>query len=118
MGIEIPANGLLKTINLIKLLQLYLKSAFFNNILLTVYAKKLNGEIKAGFALGGEARYKILRSRIENKDFDETELTINPNNYIKSDADLNLDIEKRNLVCGSRLLCNSRKCFRAGIKCI
>ena len=39
-GIEIPANGLLKTINLIKLLQLYLKSAFFNNILLTVYAKK------------------------------------------------------------------------------
>jgi len=59
--------------------------------------KILNGEIKAGLVLGGEARYKMLRSQIENKDFDETELKINPNNYIKSDADLNLDIEKKEL---------------------
>ena len=55
------------------------------------------GEISAGVILGGESRYKMLKASIENKKYEESELTINPDRYIKAPNDLNLDIEKKEL---------------------
>ena len=55
------------------------------------------GEISAGVILGGESRYKMLKASKENKKYEETELTINPDRYIKAPSDLNLDIEKKEL---------------------
>ena len=52
-----------------------------------------NGEINASIILGGEARYKLLRSLIENKDYSETELNENPDFYIKAKEDLYGDEE-------------------------
>ena len=46
------------------------------------------GEIDASIILGGEARYKKLRSVIENKIFEETELIDNPDFYVKATEDL------------------------------
>ena len=42
-----------------------------------------NGEINASIILGGEARYKQLRSVIEKKEYFETKLDENPDFYIK-----------------------------------
>lgn len=47
-----------------------------------------NGEINASVILGGEARYKQLRSIIENKEYFETKLDENPDFYIKAKEDL------------------------------
>ena len=52
-----------------------------------------NGEINASIILGGEARYKLLRSLIENKDYSETELNENPDFYVKAKEDLYGDEE-------------------------
>ena len=52
-----------------------------------------NGEINASIVLGGEARYKLLRSLIEKKDYSETELNKNPDFYIKAKEDLYGDEE-------------------------
>ena len=46
------------------------------------------GEIKASMILGGEARYKKLRSEIEKKSFEEMLLEENPNHYVKAKEDL------------------------------
>ena len=51
------------------------------------------GEINASIILGGEARYKQLRSHIEKKDYFETELDENPDFYIKAKEDLYGDEE-------------------------
>ena len=52
-----------------------------------------NGEINASIVLGGEARYKLLRSLIEKKDYSETELNENPDFYVKAKEDLYGDEE-------------------------
>ena len=59
--------------------------------------KIISGEINGSLIVGGEARYKKTRAIIENKDFKETELTENPDHYIKSDNQLTLDIEEESL---------------------
>ncbi len=46
------------------------------------------GEINASIVLGGEARYKQLRSLIEKKNYFETELNENPDFYIKAKENL------------------------------
>ena len=52
-----------------------------------------NGEINASIILGGEARYKQLRSLIEKKEYLETGLDENPDFYIKAKEDLYGDEE-------------------------
>ena len=47
-----------------------------------------NGQINASIILGGEARYKQLRSIIEKKEYSETKLDENPDFYIKAKEDL------------------------------
>ena len=56
-----------------------------------------NGEINASIILGGEARYKQLRSIIEKKEYSETELDENPDFYIKAKEDLYGDEELEEL---------------------
>ena len=46
------------------------------------------GEIEASLIVGGEARYKNLRSKIEKKSFKEEKLEENPDFYIKAKEDL------------------------------
>jgi len=59
--------------------------------------KILNKEIGASLILGGEARYKLLLSQINNKHFKEIELNENPNFYVKAKDDIHLDEEKHEL---------------------
>tara|TARA_Y100000741_G_scaffold212468_1_gene161825 strand:- start:221 stop:1675 length:1455 start_codon:yes stop_codon:yes gene_type:complete len=56
-----------------------------------------NGEINASIILGGEARYKQLRSVIEKKEYFETKLDENPDFYIKAKEDLYGDEELKEL---------------------
>ena len=56
-----------------------------------------NGEINAAIILGGEARYKQLRSVIEKKEYFETKLDENPDFYIKAKEDLYGDEELEEL---------------------
>ena len=51
------------------------------------------GEIEASLIIGGEARYKNLRSKIEKKSFKEKKLEENPDFYIKAKQDLYGDEE-------------------------
>ena len=55
------------------------------------------GEINASIILGGEARYKQLRSVIEKKEYFETQLGENPDFYIKAKEDLYGDEELKEL---------------------
>ena len=74
------------------------KIGILQQSLINSVCKKINvGEISAGVILGGESRYKMLKASKENKKYEETELTINPDRYIKAPSDLNLDIEKKEL---------------------
>ena len=67
------------------------------NLINTACDKIQNGEIKASLILGGESRFKILRSSIENKEYIETPLNTNPDVYDKSPEKLQLDIEEKEL---------------------
>ncbi|MDC3164485.1 acetyl-CoA acetyltransferase [Gammaproteobacteria bacterium] len=67
------------------------------NLINTACNKIQNGEIKASLILGGESRFKILRSSIENKEYIETPLNTNPDIYDKSPEKLQLDIEEKEL---------------------
>ena len=67
------------------------------NLINTACNKIQNGEIKASLILGGESRFKMLRSSIEKKDYIETPLNINPDIYDKSSEELQLDIEEKEL---------------------
>ena len=74
------------------------KIGILQQSLINSVCNKINtGETSAGVILGGESRYKMLKASIENKKYEESELTINPNRYIKAPSDLNLDIEKKEL---------------------
>ena len=59
--------------------------------------KILNKEIGASLIVGGEARYKQLRSVIEKKEYFETKLDENPDFYIKAKEDLYGDEELEEL---------------------
>ena len=52
-----------------------------------------NGQINASIILGGEARYKQIRSIIEKKEYSETKLDENPDFYIKAEEDIYGDEE-------------------------
>ena len=67
------------------------------NLINTACNKIQNGEIKASLILGGESRFKMLRSSIEKKDYVETPLITNPDIYDKSSEELQLDIEEKEL---------------------
>ncbi len=67
------------------------------NLINTACDKIQNGEINASLILGGESRFKILRSSIENKEYIETPLNTNPDIYDKSPEKLQLDIEEKEL---------------------
>ena len=67
------------------------------NLINTACNKIQNGEIKASLILGGESRFKMLRSSIEKKDYIETPLITNPDIYDKSSEELQLDIEEKEL---------------------
>ncbi len=67
------------------------------NLINTACNKIQNGEIKASLVLGGESRFKILRSSIENKEYIETPLNTNPDIYEKSPEKLQLDVEEKEL---------------------
>ena len=67
------------------------------NLINTACNKIKNGEITASLILGGESRFKILRSSIENKDYIETPLSTNPDIYEKSPEKLQLDVEEKEL---------------------
>ena len=67
------------------------------NLINTACKRIQNGEIKASLILGGESRFKMLRSSIENKEYIETPLSTNPDKYDKSSEKLQLDIEEREL---------------------
>ena len=57
----------------------------------------MSGEINGSLIVGGESRYKRTKALIEKKDYEETELNINPDFYIKAKDDLYADIEKKEL---------------------
>ena len=67
------------------------------NLINSTCNKILNGKIRAGLILGGEARYKLIRSHIEKKEYVETELNINPDHYVKAKDDLHLKVEEDSL---------------------
>ena len=67
------------------------------NLINSACNRVIKGEINGSLILGGESRYKMLRASIENKEYLETSLNINPDKYIKAPEDLNLDIEKKEL---------------------
>tara|TARA_B100000482_G_C12599995_1_gene294798 strand:- start:301 stop:1749 length:1449 start_codon:yes stop_codon:yes gene_type:complete len=67
------------------------------NLINSSCARIVNGEIDASLIMGGESRYKMLRAQIEEREYIETELNINPDKYIKAPDELNLDIEKEEL---------------------
>ena len=67
------------------------------NLINTACKRIQNGEIKASLILGGESRFKMLRSSIENKEYIETPLNTNPDEYYKSPEKLQLDIEEKEL---------------------
>ncbi len=63
------------------------------NLINEACLKIQKGEIEASLIMGGEARYKNLRSKIEKKSFKEEKLEENPNFYIKAKEDLYGDEE-------------------------
>ena len=67
------------------------------NLINSACNKIINGEINGSLILGGESRYKMIRASIENKEYVETPLDINPDNYIKAPDDLQLDVEEEEL---------------------
>ena len=59
--------------------------------------KIIRGEIRASLIVGGEARYKKIKAAIEDKEFIETELTENPDHYVKAKDDLHIKQEVEHL---------------------
>ena len=67
------------------------------NLINEACLKIQNGEVDSVMILGGEARYKILRSIIENRSYEEKVLLDNPDFYVKAKEDLYGDEELREL---------------------
>jgi len=58
------------------------------NLINSACNKIINGDIRASLIVGGEARYKKIQALKEGIDFQETELSINPDHYVKAKDDL------------------------------
>ena len=67
------------------------------NLITSACNRIINGEIKASLIVGGEARYKKIRSLIESKEYIETELNENPDNYVKAKDVLHIKEEEEEL---------------------
>ncbi len=63
------------------------------NLINSACTKIINNEIQATLIVGGEARFKKIRALIEGKDFIETELSENPDHYVKAKKDLHIKEE-------------------------
>ena len=50
--------------------------------------KIINGDIRASLIVGGEARFKKIQALKEGLVFEETELSVNPDHYVKAKEDL------------------------------
>jgi len=58
------------------------------NLINTACKKIKNGEIRASLIVGGEARFKKIQALKEGLDFEEMQLTVNPDHYVKAKEDL------------------------------
>ena len=67
------------------------------NLINSACDKIISGEIRASLIVGGEARYKKIRALIEDKEFFETDLSINPDSYVKAKDDLHIKEEEDHL---------------------
>ena len=67
------------------------------NLINSACKKIISGKIRASLIVGGEARYKKIRALIEAKEYIETELTRNPDHYVKAKDDLHVKQEEEHL---------------------
>jgi len=67
------------------------------NLINSACNRIIAGEVRASLIVGGEARYKKIKALKENKDFYETELTVNPDHYVKATDDLHVKEEEDHL---------------------
>lgn len=67
------------------------------NLINSACKKIISGKIRASLIVGGEARYKKIRALIEDKKYIETELTVNPDHYVKAKDDLHIKQEEEHL---------------------
>lgn len=58
------------------------------NLINSACDKIINGDIRASLIVGGEARYKKIQALKEGLKFEEMELTVNPDHYVKAKEDL------------------------------
>ena len=58
------------------------------NLINSACAKIINGDIRASLIVGGEARYKKIQALKEGLEFEEIQLTVNPNHYVKAKENL------------------------------
>ena len=58
------------------------------NLINSACKKIINGDIRASLIVGGEARFKKIQALKEGLAFEEMELTINPDHYVKAKEDL------------------------------
>ncbi len=58
------------------------------NLINSACKKIINGEIRASLIVGGEARFKKIQALKEGLDFEEMQLTVNPDHYVKAKDDL------------------------------
>jgi len=58
------------------------------NLINSACKKIINGDIRASLIVGGEARFKKLQALKEGLVFEEMELTVNPDHYVKAKEDL------------------------------
>ena len=67
------------------------------NLINSACNKIITGKIRASLIVGGEARYKKIRALIEDKKYIETELSNNPDHYVKAKDDLHIKQEEEHL---------------------
>ena len=58
------------------------------NLINSACKKIINGDIRASLIVGGEARFKKIQALKEGLDFEEIQLTVNPDHYVKAKEDL------------------------------
>ena len=58
------------------------------NLINSACRKIINGDIRASLIVGGEARFKKIQALKEGKDFEEIQLNVNPDHYVKAKDDL------------------------------
>ena len=58
------------------------------NLINSACKKIINGDIRASLIVGGEARFKKIQALKEGFIFEEMELTVNPDHYVKAKEDL------------------------------